>query len=97
MRLICQFLFCKAFDHIFTDKWALLFCRYEEFRTRLAGLKARADNGLMSFRNTLMAHINDADEPGAERFDVGEVIRGLYRMDTEEGSIMVDGDSVIFI
>ena len=53
---------------------------------------------MMSFRNVLMAHINDEATPGEERFDVGETLRGLYTIDQNEGSVMIDDDgNVVFV
>jgi hypothetical protein len=61
-------------------------------------LRARAQGGMMAFNSVLMAHINDESEPGTARFDIGEVIRGLYTIDQAEGSVMIDEEgNVIFV
>ncbi|KAI9031368.1 MCM2/3/5 family-domain-containing protein [Hyaloraphidium curvatum] len=70
--------------------------RFEAFRSRLGALRARAVGDVLPF-TTLMAHINDDLEPGSERFDIGEVVRGLYQMDTASGSIMVESQNIVFI
>ncbi len=53
---------------------------------------------MMAFNSVLMAHINDESEAGTARFDIGEVIRGLYTIDQAEGSVMIDEEgNVVFV